>query len=138
MPRRINRLINSAPVDALETLDSAALVLQVRSLLAEAQALSARLAALNEVTVAMQAELDIETILQVLTRQARWVLDFQHCSIALIEGTTYQVRVLHGDTQSAPARSVPLQVGAIGRALQSQHSLLIPDLANADDAPAGM
>src|SRR3954470_1291196 len=97
MPRRINRSILPAATNALDTLDSAALIKQVRSLLAEAQALSARLAALNEVTVAMQSDLDIEAILQALTRQARWVLDFQHFSIALSDDTTYQVRILLGD-----------------------------------------
>ncbi len=136
MPRRVNRSINTAPADALDTLDAAALITQVRSLLAEAQALSARLAALNEVTVAMQSDLDIEAILQALTRQARWVLDFQHLSIALSEDTTYHVRVLLGDEVSAAVRSLP--VGAIGRALRSQHALLLHELTDADDAPAGM
>ncbi|MEO7913573.1 MAG: ATP-binding protein [Roseiflexaceae bacterium] len=136
MPRRINRSNNSAAVDVINTLDSTALVAQVRSLLAEAQALSARLAALNEVTVAMQSDLDIEAILQALTRQARWVLDFQHFSIALAEDTIYQVRVLLGDKASAAVRSS--HVGAIGRALRSQHALLLHELTEADDAPAGM
>ncbi len=136
MPRRINRSLTPVATNALETLDSAALVVQVRSLLAEAQALSARLAALNEVTVAMQAELDIETILRALTRQARWVLDFQHFSIALCEDTVYQVRMLLGD--ATPTRTLPLSTGAIGRALQSRHSLLLHELTDADDAPAGM
>jgi two-component system, NtrC family, sensor histidine kinase KinB len=136
MPRRVNSSIHPAAADSLDTLDSAALVTQVRSLLAEAQALSSRLAALNEVAVAMQAELDVETILQALARQARWVLDFQHCSIALADETSYQVRVLQGEP--APVRTFPLQAGAIGRALVGKHALLLHHLADADAAPAGM
>jgi signal transduction histidine kinase len=137
MPRRINRSTRPAASE-LHTLDSAALVTQVRSLLAEAQALSSRLAALNEVTVAMQADLDIEAILQALSRQARWVLDFQHCSIALSEETTYRVRALLGDMLPTAVRVLPIHVGAIGRALQSQHALLLHELTDADDAPPGM
>jgi PAS domain S-box-containing protein len=137
MPRRTIR--SRAPAaDPLDTLDPAALVTQVRSLLAEAQALSARLAALNEVAVAMQADLDLDAILQALTRQARWVLDFQHCSIALVDGATYRVQVLLGDPEPGHVHARSVQSGAIGRALQGRHALLLHELGEADEAPAGM
>lgn len=138
MPRRTTRSLAPAAADGLDTLDPAALVTQVRSLLAEAQALSARLAALNEVAVAMQADLDLNAILQALTRQARWVLDFQHCSIALVDGTTYHVQVLLGEPEPATSHARPLHAGAIGRVLQGGHALLLHELAEADEAPAGM
>jgi K+-sensing histidine kinase KdpD len=138
MPRRINRSNRPEPTGTLDTLDSAALVTRVRSLLAEAQALSTRLAALNEVTVAMQADLDVDTILRVLTRQARWLLDFQYCSIALVDGATYQVRVLLGDQRPDATHVFPLHAGAIGRALQGQHALLLHEMTEADHPPAGM
>jgi signal transduction histidine kinase len=110
---------------------------QVRSLLAEAQALSTRLAALNEVAVSMQASLDIDTILHKLTQQARWVLDFQYCSIALCDGLVYQVKVLLG---GAPGETWqrPLHAGAIGRSVQNRHALLLHTLSPADEAPDGM
>ncbi len=113
------------------------MVQRVRSLLAEAQALSTRLAALNEVAVSMQSSLDIATVLQTLTQQARWVLDFQCCSIALCNGISYQVKILLGDA-AGDSWQRPLHTGAIGRAVQNRHALLLHSLSAADDAPDGM
>jgi len=72
------------------------LVTKVRTLLAEAQALSTRLAAFNEIAVAMQASLDTDAMLRTMAQQARWVLDFQYCAVVLGDGDRYHYQLLHG------------------------------------------
>ncbi|KPV52141.1 hypothetical protein SE17_17250, partial [Kouleothrix aurantiaca] len=138
MPRRIVRPISSLE-NQLHELDSAALAQQVRSLLVEAQALSARLAALNEVTLAMQSDLSFEGVLQVVTREARWLLDFQYCSVALSssDGASYQEVALLGEQDDARRRVYAREAGAIGQSLVNGHALIVHELSKAD-APAGM
>ncbi|MBC8160373.1 MAG: GAF domain-containing protein [Roseiflexaceae bacterium] len=123
MPRR--RLYNQSqvPEDVATNPD---MVGQVRTLLAEAQALSARLAALNEVTVAMQANLEFEEILQTFARESRWVLDFQVSSIALRGEQTYTERVLRASPgyQHSEQRC-PVHTSVIGRVLAQGQALLL-------------
>ena len=54
-----------------------------RTLLAETEALSSRIAALNEISVAINRTLDLEKILQVVAKQSKWLMDFEHCSVCL-------------------------------------------------------
>lgn len=138
MPRRVVRPLPSLE-NQLHELDSSALVGQVRSLLAEAQALSARLAALNEVTLAMQTDLSFEGVLQVVTREARWLLDFQYCSVALCssDGATYQEQVLLGEQDATRRGTYARGAGVIGQALVNGHALVLHEL-NQADAPLGM
>ncbi|MFQ5594646.1 MAG: GAF domain-containing protein [Anaerolineae bacterium] len=58
----------------------------------ETQALSARLAVVNEVSQAVTAALSLDAILEVVVEQAKWVLDFDRCRIALRngDGETYR------------------------------------------------
>ena len=138
MPRRVVRSLPSLE-NQLHDLDPAALVGQVRSLLAEAQALSARLAALNEGTLAMQADLSFEGVLHVVTREARWLLDFQYCSVALCssDGATYHEKVLLGEQEPTQHRIYRRENGVIGQALLHGHPFILHELDGAD-APAGM
>ena len=78
MPRRVLRP-EAAPdlVPAQPTPDA------TQRRLAEAQALSARLAALNEATALLIASQGADELLHTLVQQARWVLDFQHCRLVL-------------------------------------------------------
>lgn len=137
MPRT-TRTLDSPPPDSLDTLEPSALIEQVRSLLAAAQGLSSRLAALNEVAVAVQSSLDADEILLVLTRQARWILDFQYCTIALCDSAAYHIQVLQGDPAAIQGGLHHLRhTGAIGGALNRGHALLLHNLSEVD-APAGM
>jgi NtrC-family two-component system sensor histidine kinase KinB len=109
----------------------------VRMLLAEAQALSTRLAALNEVAVAMQRSTDTDAMLQVMANQARWVLDFQLCSIVERDESGYRYQVLRSSLPLAePQQAVHSQ--AIDQVLRQGHALTTSELALDDDAPPGM
>lgn len=54
-----------------------------RHLLAETQALSSRIAAVNEIATAINRSLNLNEILRVVGKQAKWLLDFEHCSVCL-------------------------------------------------------
>jgi PAS domain S-box-containing protein len=111
---------------------------QVRRLLAEAQALSARLAALNEIATAIQVTLDTTNVFQTLANQARWLIDFQHCSVAIVEEPQYQVLTLRRDQPPTPAGRFPLSEGIIGRALRNRHEIRQQHLTPEPGIPAGM
>jgi hypothetical protein len=69
--------------ERLEDLDREELLLTARRLLAEAQALSIRISAVNEIATAINRTLDLNQILRVVGKQAKWLLDFEHCSVCL-------------------------------------------------------
>lgn len=54
-----------------------------QSLSIQLQALSSRINAVNEIAAALNHSLNLEDILKVVKQQAKWLLDFQHCSIRL-------------------------------------------------------
>ncbi|HEY9652575.1 MAG TPA: adenylate cyclase, partial [Coleofasciculaceae cyanobacterium] len=54
-----------------------------RQLLTEVQALSSRIAAVNEIANAINRSLSLDEILRVVGKQAKWLLDFKHCSVCL-------------------------------------------------------
>jgi PAS domain S-box-containing protein len=133
MPIRAPITLPPSPQPSSEDLGA-----QVRRLLAEAQALSARLAALNELTTAIQITLDRTQVFQALANQARWLIDFQHCSIALLDGHSYQVLALQRDQPPIPSGRFPLSHGIIGRALRNRHEIRQLHLAADAAAPPGM
>ncbi len=59
------------------------LLRRYEQLLRETQAISARLAVVNEVSQAITATLDLDTILEVVVEQTKWALDYDRCRIAL-------------------------------------------------------
>lgn len=69
----------------LETQDRERLLQTTRRLLTEVQALSSRIAAVNEIATAINQSLKLDEILAVIGKQAKWVLDFDQCSIYLQE-----------------------------------------------------
>lgn len=69
--------------ERLEEQDREELLLTARRLLAETQALSIRIAAVNEIATAINRTLDLNQILRVVGKQAKWLLDFEHCSVCL-------------------------------------------------------
>lgn len=112
---------------SLETLEREELVGKVRSLLAEADALSSRISAVNEIGVAINRELNLNKIVATVGRQAKWLLDFDHLSICLRDEETrdWQVRVLYGE----PISPVDdwTQTETLGKVLLTNQPLLLKD-----------
>lgn len=73
----------SIPSVRLEDQDRDQLLSTLRSVLTEAEALSSRIAAVNEISVAVNRTLDLNEILRVVGKQVKWLLDFDHCSVCL-------------------------------------------------------
>lgn len=69
--------------DRLEDQNREQLLITARSLLAEAQSFSTRIAAVNEIATAINRTLDIDLIFRAVSKQAKWLLDFEYCSICL-------------------------------------------------------
>lgn len=136
MPRRFLPANQVLPPQDAVTLEPTH-VQQVRTLLAEAQALSTRLAALNEVAVAMQSDLKTDEILHTFAREARWVIDFQICSFALRSGPSYTVEVLRG-APGAQLINHALGSDAISRVLENGQALLINQPDEDDKLPVDM
>jgi signal transduction histidine kinase len=110
----------------LEDLDRDALLTTARQLLVEADALSSRIAAVNEISVAINRTLNLEEILRVVGRQAKWLLDFDHLSVCLpVEdgGAGWTVKVLFGE--GLPGAPDPLSNPAVGRALTLRHPQIV-------------
>lgn len=98
-----------------------------RRLLAETQALSSRIAAVNEIAVAVNRSLDLESILAVVGRQAKWLLDFEHCSVSYqSDSKQWQTRVLT-DANIEVTDSGKIEVGVVARAIQTGQPQLVRD-----------
>lgn len=106
--------------------------------LAEAQALSVRLASLNEATALLIASNGLDAILRTLVQQARWVLDFQHCRLVLCEGSGYRIQELRSDGPHSCGVRRSLGNGAEARALALGQAQLLHQLTPEDDGPPDM
>ncbi len=86
---RMSFAMNSSPnlsnVKEFEKLDREELLVTARGLLAEAQALSVRISAVNEIATAINRSLNLDEILRVVSKQAKWLLDFEHLSVYLLK-----------------------------------------------------
>ncbi len=67
----------------LDEQDRESLIETTRRLLAEMQAISSRIAAVQEIATAINRSLDLDSILDIVGHQAKWLLDFNHCSVYL-------------------------------------------------------
>jgi K+-sensing histidine kinase KdpD len=83
-------------VARLSDRDRDELLVTTRQLLAEMQALSSRIAAVQEIATAINRTLDLDEILAIVGRQAKWLLDFEHCSVTLSEAESSQFMTLFG------------------------------------------
>lgn len=73
----------------LEKLDRETLLSTSHRILAEAQALSVRISAVNEIATAINSSLNLDEILRIIGKQSKWLLDSEHLSVCLLkEGTT--------------------------------------------------
>jgi signal transduction histidine kinase len=102
----------------LETLDRDKLLATVRRLLAEADALSSRISAVNEIGTAMARTLDLTKIERVIAKQAKWLIDFAHCSVCWRDQDSWHLKTLFGpeepklvDLMVMPNLSIPLRTG---------------------------
>ncbi|MEG3841869.1 adenylate/guanylate cyclase domain-containing protein [Microcoleus sp. herbarium14] len=100
------------------------LLLTARGLLAEAQSLSTRIAAVNEIATAINSTLDIDLIFRVVSKQAKWLLDFEHCSICL--HSTNSCTTLFGKPINLDITSLP-ENGPIKKAFKTAQPQLIQE-----------
>ncbi len=109
----------------LEEQDRDQLLQTARSLLAEADALSSRIAAVNEIGIAINRTLDIEAILHVVGKQAKWLLDFDYCSVCLQPpaATTWRVVTLFGKTE--PETRDIMETTTVGHVLRTGQARLV-------------
>lgn len=113
-------------LDKLEAQDHDQLLHTARRLLAEAQALSSRIAAVNEITTTINRSLNLDEILRVVGKQAKWLLDFQHCSVCLRSGDSWQARTLFGNSATLdPGDLTP--TSSLGRALKTGQAQIVRD-----------
>lgn len=81
----------------LEAQNREELLQTTRCLLTEVQALSSRIAAVNEIGNALNRALNLDEILRVVGKQAKWLLDFKHCSVCLQnQDGSYRIVTLFG------------------------------------------
>lgn len=101
------------------------LLLIARRLLAEAQALSSRIAAVNEIATAINRTLNIDEILRVVGKQAKWLLDFEHCSVYICtDSTSCRLVTLFGAPVELNALTIA-EDSPLGRAMKTGQSQLI-------------
>jgi adenylate cyclase len=80
----------------LDKQDYQNLLLLSQRLVAEAQALSSRISAVNEIAIAINRILKVNEILRVVGKQAKWLLDFEHCSVCLRSDNSWRIETLFG------------------------------------------
>ncbi len=119
--------MTTAPLGArkLDQLDREELLATTRHLLAETQALSSRIAALNEISVAINRTFDLEEILQVVARQAKWLLDYEHFCACLHQADgVWRVITLFGPVVTIGNQELTETLN-VGTALRTGQSRLI-------------
>ncbi len=109
----------------LEDLSHEELLQTTRRLLAEADALSTRISAVNEIGIAMNRTLDFNKIERVIAKQAKWLLDFEHCSVCLQKDKQWTVHTLFGkeEVQLDDLLDTP----NVGQTIKTKHPQLIHD-----------
>jgi signal transduction histidine kinase len=117
---------------ALENQDREELLQSSRRLLAEAQALSSRIAAVNEIATAINRKLDLNEILRVVGKQAKWLLDFEHCSVCIQHDSSWQVKVLFGPAKETPTPYEPKKDSPLYYALNTGQAQIVLKGSNID------
>lgn len=112
------------PTGRLEEQDRDQLLVTARRLLAEADALSSRVAAVNEIGIAINSTLDLNAILKVIGRQAKWLLDFEHSSVCLEIDGSWKAIVLFGPALDTSAIDL-LATENAGKSLRTRQPQLV-------------
>ncbi|MDX2215439.1 MAG: ATP-binding protein [Oculatellaceae cyanobacterium bins.114] len=114
----------------LETQNRFGLLRATRRFLAELQSLSTRIAAVQEISIEINRSLNLDQILQVVGQQAKWLLDFDHCSMCLVQPDgSRQMIGLFGDSERSLALA---HSNSVERALRSRQ----PQLLNNEAQPS--
>ncbi|MBD2464862.1 GAF domain-containing sensor histidine kinase [Oscillatoria sp. FACHB-1407] len=116
----------------LETQNRLELLRATRRFLAELQSLSTRIATVQEISTEINRSLNLDQILQVVSRQAKWLLDFDYCSICLGKADGSQ-RMIALSTSSEPL-SDSIDAATIEQALRSRQPQLLKDLPIANSS----
>jgi GAF domain-containing protein len=99
---------------------------------------AARYGMLSEVVLLIAETGDLQKLLKGLIGQVKWVLDFDRCTLALLDGDaqTYQLQTLletRRDKPQVTETALPLAQGLPGSVMQSRQVRLITDLAAVQD-----
>ena len=94
------------------------------SLSIQLQALSSRINAVNEIAAALNHSLKLEDILKVVKQQAKWLIDFQHCSIRLCGDHNAPQTLLLFDAQGTSMPPYPEQTRLLELAITTKQSHL--------------
>jgi adenylate cyclase len=110
----------------LEAQDRKQLIQTTRHLISEVQALSVRIAAVNEIATAINRSLNLDEILQIVGRQAKWLLDFKHCSVCIqnYDGSYRLVKLFGSEIECNPNDFI--EDNPITRALKTKQPQLNP------------
>ncbi len=99
---------------------------------------AARYGMLSEVVLLIAKTADLQQLLKQLIGQVKWVLDFDRCTLTLLDGDgqTYQLQTLLETRRGVPRvaeAALPLAQGIPGAVMRSQQMRLITDLAAVRD-----
>lgn len=110
----------------LESQDREQLIQTNRRLVTEVQALSVRIAAVNEVATAINRSLNLDEIWEIVGKQAKWLLDFKHCSVCLYNyDGSYRLVKLFGSEIECNSNDF-IEDNPITRALKTKQPQLNP------------
>lgn len=110
----------------LEVQQREQLLQTTRRLLTEVQALSSRIAAVNEIANAINRCLRLDEIWQLVSKRAKWLLDFKHCSVCL-QNNDGSCRLVTLFGSPIPSNICPLSGdNPISRALRTGQSQFNP------------
>lgn len=95
---------------------------------------AARYGLLSEVVLLIAQTSDLQRLLKAAINKVKWVLDFEHCTLALLnsDGQTYQLQTLLETRRNVPpltGETIPLTEGIPGEVMRSRQMRLITDLA---------
>ncbi len=96
-----------------------------RLLLVETDALSSRIAAVNEIGVVVNRSLNMEAILKAVTKHLKWLMDFEYCSLCLKTDMGWRIVEMFGKMESTPENI--LETENVGRALRTRQSQLVKE-----------
>ncbi|PZO42324.1 MAG: adenylate cyclase [Pseudanabaena frigida] len=107
----------------LDNLDRDELLVTAQRLLAETQAISVRISAVNEIATAINRSLNLDEILRVVGKQAKWLLDFEHLSVYLLKNDSGRFIKLAGN-QVEFEESIIAENNCFHKALKGQSQLV--------------
>jgi signal transduction histidine kinase len=106
-----------------------------RRILVELQAMSSRISLLQEITTAISRNLSIDEILQVVGQRVKWLLDFDHCSVALrVADDAFHLTTLFGPGEEELLAW--LNSSLLEKVIQTRQPLLIGEMEVANQSSA--